>query len=271
MPAAIVTSEEVKDDLCPAFAMRFYRALASGFTLAEAFDKARLAAEGEAYEQSGGFDHGPWLLSTPDPAAGPGGCRSPVQDSWRQRIEQQYVRQIQHIDTQGGTYIGGSVNTAGGNFAGGNLIVLQQAPAFRPPLDLPEPAPHFQDREAELARLVADIQPGQVITLCGPGGIGKTSLAAEAIRRLASANELANRFPDGVLFHTFYHHPTADEAFQYIATAFGEEMKPTPVLAARRALSGRTALLVLDGTENANEPRTIWRQCWRSAGAAACW
>ena len=70
VPAAIVTSEEIEDDLCPTFAMRFYRALASGFTLAEAFDKARLAAKGEAYEQPGRFDHGPWLLSTADPAAG---------------------------------------------------------------------------------------------------------------------------------------------------------------------------------------------------------
>ena len=254
VPAAIVTTEEVEDDLCPAFAVRFYRALAGGFTLAEAFDKARLAAEGEAFERSGGFDHGPWLLSTPDPAAGAWRLPLPARDQWLQMIEQQYGQQVQHIDTQGAAYIGGSVNTGGGNFAGGNLTVVQQAPAFRPPLDLPEPAPHFQDREAELARLVADIQPGQVITLCGPGGIGKTSLAAEAIRRLASANELVSRFPDGVLFHTFYHQPTADEAFQYIATAFGEEMKPTAGLAAKRALSGRTALLVLDGTENARSP-----------------
>ncbi|MFN8469468.1 MAG: CHAT domain-containing protein [Caldilineaceae bacterium] len=70
VPAAIVTTGEVEDDLCPTFAMRFYRALAGGFTLAESFAKARLAAEGEAYAQAGRSDISPWLLSMPDPAAG---------------------------------------------------------------------------------------------------------------------------------------------------------------------------------------------------------
>ena len=33
-------------------------------------------------------------------------------------------------------------------------------------------------REAELAQLLDDLQPGRVVTLTGPGGIGKSALAA---------------------------------------------------------------------------------------------
>ena len=186
-------------------------------------------------------------------------------DNWLQIIESQYVQQVQETDTQGGAYIAGSVATAGGDFIGRDKIVVQPAPAhFAHRSTCRSLRPIFRIGRQVLARLMADLQPGQVITLCGPGGIGKTSLAAEAIQRLASANELAKRFPDGVLFHTFYRHPTADEAFQYIATAFGEELKPTPALAARRALSGRTALLVLDGAESADDldaVRAIHGQC----------
>ena len=117
--------------------------------------------------------------------------------------------------------------------------------------------PHFQDREQELGRLLPLLQPGQVVTLCGPGGMGKTALAAEAIWRLADSQQLVSRFPDGILFHTFYRQSSADQAFQYIASAFGEELKPTPALAAQRALSGRTALLVLDGAESADDLEAV--------------
>ena len=211
VPAAIVTTEEVKDDLCPAFAMRFYRALASGFTLAEAFDKARLAAEGEAYEQSGGFDHGPWLLSTPDPAAG----------AWR-------------------------------------------LPPARPrrsgpvPLQKPLRMQHFTGREQELAKLLGDLQPGKIVTLCGPGGMGKSALAAEAIWPLAPGDEPPERFPDGMIFHSFYHQPQADLALEKIALAYGVEPRPTPRDAAMQALAGKTALLVLDGTEAADDLELCW-------------
>ncbi|MDN5763268.1 MAG: NB-ARC domain-containing protein [Microlunatus sp.] len=47
-------------------------------------------------------------------------------------------------------------------------------------------------RDADLARLDDLVQPGDVVTLVGPGGTGKTSLAT------AAAARLANRFPDGI-------------------------------------------------------------------------
>jgi tetratricopeptide (TPR) repeat protein len=91
------------------------------------------------------------------------------------------------------------------------------------------------------------------MTLCGPGGIGKTALAAEAIWTLAPAGDPPERFPDGIISHTFYNQPQAALALEAIARAYGEEPRPNPAAAARRVLAGRRALLVLDGAEAADD------------------
>jgi tetratricopeptide (TPR) repeat protein len=125
------------------------------------------------------------------------------------------------------------------------------------PLQRPPRAIHFTGRETELAQLLAQLQPGQVVTLCGPGGVGKTALAAEALWTLAPGDDPPQRFPDGIIFHTFYNQPQAALALEAIARAYGEEPKPSPRDAAARALSGRVALLVLDGTENADDLQAV--------------
>lgn len=96
-----------------------------------------------------------------------------------------------------------------------------------PPLHYPPRAAHFVDRETALAKLLTDLHPGHVVTLCGPGGIGKTALAAEAIAALAP-----DRFPEGVFFHSFYNQKAAALALEQIARSFGEDPRPTPALAA---------------------------------------
>ncbi|MCI5211435.1 MAG: hypothetical protein D3910_22225, partial [Candidatus Electrothrix sp. ATG2] len=58
----------------------------------------------------------------------------------------------------------------------------------------------FLHREAELVWLDQHLSSDKVVAICGPGGMGKSALAARAVRRLSP-----DRFPDGIIFHTFYH------------------------------------------------------------------
>ena len=124
-----------------------------------------------------------------------------------------------------------------------------------PLMALPPRTEHFTGRDAEVARLLADLRPGRVITLCGPGGIGKTALASEAVHRLLETEP--ERFPHGALFHTFYGQPETEKAFEQIALFFGEEIKSSPRDAAVRALAGKMALLILDGAEDAKDLRAV--------------
>ena len=91
--------------------------------------------------------------------------------------------------------------------------------------------------------------------------MGKSALAAEAIWTLAPGDTPPERFPDGLVMHEFYRHPQAAVALEAIARAYGEEPSPTPEAAARRALASRQALVLLDGTEAADDLRAVLDVC----------
>jgi tetratricopeptide (TPR) repeat protein len=129
---------------------------------------------------------------------------------------------------------------------------------IRIPLDLPQRTPYFTDRENELAELIEALQPGKVVTLFGPGGMGKTALAVEALWIMTEGGaKHPEIFPDGVMFYSFYGKPDTDLVFEQIIRHYGEEPKPTPEDAARRALAGKEALLILDGTEAADNINAV--------------
>jgi hypothetical protein len=130
-----------------------------------------------------------------------------------------------------------------------HFYVIKASPSGKPLLR-PPPVEHFKDRETELEELLRDLRPGQVVTLCGPGGIGKSALAAEAIWRMAPENEPPEQFPDGIIWHNFYTEPQSDIALENIARCFGEKPIPSPIAGAKRALAGKQVLLLLDGTED---------------------
>src|SRR5262249_33832793 len=101
--------------------------------------------------------------------------------------------------------------------------------------------------------LLADLQPGRVVTVCAAGGMGKTALVAEVLWTLAPGVSPPATFPDGIVFHSFYGQPEATVALEQLARTFGEDPLPTPAEAARRALGGKRALLVLDGAEESQD------------------
>jgi DNA-binding SARP family transcriptional activator/predicted ATPase/Flp pilus assembly protein TadD len=120
-----------------------------------------------------------------------------------------------------------------------------------PPCDLPpEPTP-FVGRVRELAeveRLLLQTDC-RLLTLAGPGGIGKTRLALEAARRVVERR--AGRFLDGVFFVPLAHLQSGD----YLATTLGDRLGASFEGAAPAQeqllahLRHRELLLVLDNFE----------------------
>lgn len=126
-----------------------------------------------------------------------------------------------------------------------------------PPLRRPTRADYFQGREAELQDLLTQLMADDVVTLCGPGGIGKTALAAEAAWTLAPDDTPPERFPDGIFLHNFYSDPQVSVAFERICEAYGRKAEVIAQDAAERILREKRALLILDGAENADDLQAI--------------
>ena len=125
------------------------------------------------------------------------------------------------------------------------------------PVQLPPKTERFVGRETLVAQVQDAVQPDRVVTLWGPGGRGKTAVAWQALTGLHESGELLRRFPDGVLFHTFYGRPLTDTALAHFAQSMGIEDVRDPLGACQRALSGKQALLILDGAEDADELRRV--------------
>lgn len=113
--------------------------------------------------------------------------------------------------------------------------------------NLPAALTPFIGREAELAHLGALLRDPtrRLITLLGPGGIGKTRLAIEAARLHS------DQFPDGVAFVNLTAIDEGDPMLLAIANALGLNLARTDALADQIAdyLRPRRFLLVADNLE----------------------
>ena len=110
---------------------------------------------------------------------------------------------------------------------------------------LPAPWTSFVGRERERAAVLAALREARLVTLVGPGGVGKTRLAVEAARDGASL------FPSGCAFADLV---PVREGFvvQAVASVLGVSEQPQQPLmvAVFEHFAGRRALLVLDNCEH---------------------
>jgi DNA-binding SARP family transcriptional activator len=137
-----------------------------------------------------------------------------------------------------------------------------RSPARRPsPRHLPAPPDRFVGRSVELAALDRAAACGQLVTISGGPGVGKTGLA------LIWAHRVADRYPDGQLhveLHGHAAHAPADarEVLVRMLRAVGAEHAATSSLpeataALRTALAGRRMLIMLDDAVSEAQVRPL--------------
>ncbi|HST64415.1 MAG TPA: tetratricopeptide repeat protein, partial [Mycobacteriales bacterium] len=124
--------------------------------------------------------------------------------------------------------------------------VQTQAAPTPAPRALPPRLTSFLGRETDLRRVAALLQQHRLVTITGPGGVGKTSLALEAARTVAAG------FGDGVGFVRLAGVTDPEQLPQAALTAL--QVHDVATVTAEDQLLGhlrdRAALLVLDNCEH---------------------
>ncbi|HEU4672393.1 MAG TPA: adenylate/guanylate cyclase domain-containing protein, partial [Candidatus Limnocylindrales bacterium] len=121
------------------------------------------------------------------------------------------------------------------------------------PNNLPRRISRVVGREAELATIDELVGSGaRIVTLTGPGGIGKTTLALQA------APGLADRFADGVFFVDLSSATDADGLLEAVVRSLGLQPRgpDNRAEAVATALAGRSVLLILDNFEQVIDAAT---------------
>lgn len=109
----------------------------------------------------------------------------------------------------------------------------------------PVPATRLVGRERDLAALLELVERRRVVVVTGPGGVGKTRLALEAVDVLAGEREVC--FVDLAATQPTSESEVVDEVASCLALQIGSDAGPAAVAA---ALGERTVLLVVDEAEH---------------------
>ncbi|MEA2689450.1 MAG: hypothetical protein QOD51_2057 [Candidatus Eremiobacteraeota bacterium] len=116
------------------------------------------------------------------------------------------------------------------------------------PHNLPNILTSFHGRTRELAEIDRLTESRRLVTLLGPGGVGKTRLALEAARALLPGS----RFPDGMWFVELAPLSEPDLVSSAVAQVAGVRERAHEALldTLAGALASKTALLILDNCEH---------------------
>ncbi|MFD1545497.1 BTAD domain-containing putative transcriptional regulator [Nonomuraea guangzhouensis] len=127
--------------------------------------------------------------------------------------------------------------------------ILRQDPSLtaRPPhSNLPSPLTELIGRDADLAQVRDLLNTARLVTLTGPGGVGKTRLALETAHSLLDESPA---FPDGVWLVELGGIADVAEAIADVLGVRDDDTAPLPPRLAT-ALAAKRALLVIDNCEH---------------------
>ncbi len=140
-----------------------------------------------------------------------------------------------------------------------DVSAIGGAVAPRIPHELPPSAEQFFGRATELAQLTQRLRAGKSTAVVGPAGLGKTALAAQAVRAVVgetAATLASSPFADGVLFLDLYTaHGQAEPAWSNLANRLagvGFMERSSARDRATEACRGRHLLVIIEGGEDAD-------------------
>lgn len=129
------------------------------------------------------------------------------------------------------------------------------------PLQRPKQAEYLVGREELLHDVLAALWPGKAVTLCGSGGIGKTALASRVAWELSPDGKPPARFPDGLLFYSFYGRKDVSLAYDHLVRSYADDAPDNGPETVCRLLANKQALIILDGAEEADDLPAVLRCC----------
>jgi predicted ATPase/DNA-binding NarL/FixJ family response regulator len=121
---------------------------------------------------------------------------------------------------------------------------VAKQPPVRLPSTLTVPLTTFIGRGPELGSVTELLARHRLVTLVGPGGAGKTRLAAEVARSQAS------RFADGAFWVDLSHLTDGGQVAEAVAVAIGAPVAGHPLRTLCAFLSDRRSLLCIDNAEH---------------------
>ena len=126
----------------------------------------------------------------------------------------------------------------------GDALELLPAPALSELAQLPEARVVF-GRDREIEEVVAFSRKSRLVTLVGPAGVGKTTIAVAAARRLQEA------FPDGVCFIDLSLIQDDQLVPTLVASALGARGNPVDIIGGIvEFIANRKKLILLDNCEH---------------------